>query len=157
MITGARAGAESTVRIRPGEMAAVLAHAECAYPNECCGVLIGRCDSDDVLVSRILQTENAHQSRPHDRFEIAPEDLLRALRESRHQGCDVVGYYHSHPDQAAMPSRSDEEAAWPGVSYLIVSVTGGTAEEVKSWRKRGAALAEEKLVEEELVNRASDG
>ena len=31
-------------------------------------------------------------------------------------GIDVVGVYHSHPDVAARPSRSDLESAWPWYS-----------------------------------------
>jgi proteasome lid subunit RPN8/RPN11 len=46
---------------------------------------------------------------------------------------DVVGFYHSHPDQPARPSEYDREHAMPSYSYVIVSVRGGRAEALTSW------------------------
>ena len=45
-----------------------------------------------------------------------------------------MGYYHSHPDHPARPSEFDREHAWPGVSYLIVSVEKGKVADARSWR-----------------------
>ncbi|MGM0606722.1 MAG: Mov34/MPN/PAD-1 family protein, partial [Halobacteriota archaeon] len=50
---------------------------------------------------------------------------------------EVVGFYHSHPGGPSGPSETDARlAAWPGHSYVIVSLAGGTAE-FGSWRWRG--------------------
>jgi proteasome lid subunit RPN8/RPN11 len=59
----------------------------------------------------------------------------------------LVGFYHSHPDGAAVPSPFDREAAWPWYSYLIVPVRGGAAGSVRSWRLRDARVdfVEEKI------------
>ena len=46
----------------------------------------------------------------------------------------MVGYYHSHPDHPSRPSDFDREHAWPGLSYLIVSVQKGRAADARSWR-----------------------
>jgi proteasome lid subunit RPN8/RPN11 len=126
--------------IMPGELlTAVLRHAEAAYPEECCGILVGeraavRPDGGgDSRVVRALPAENVHQDRRR-RFAIAPEDLLAAQRAARAEGLDLVGYYHSHPDHPPRPSAADRRDAWPGVSYLIVAVGGGAAGEARSWR-----------------------
>jgi proteasome lid subunit RPN8/RPN11 len=77
---------------------------------------------------------NERQDSRHNRFLIHPETVLAAHKEARGLGLDVVGYYHSHPDHPAQPSEFDREHAWPGLSYVIVAVRNGRAEEARSWR-----------------------
>jgi proteasome lid subunit RPN8/RPN11 len=109
-------------------------HAVVIYPDECCGVLIGRSSPDATVVERILSVGNERQDSRHNRFLIRPETVLAAHKEARGLGLDVVGYYHSHPDHPACPSDFDREHAWPGMSYLIVSLEGRTVVETRSWR-----------------------
>jgi len=60
-----------------------------------------------------------------NRFLINPKDHLDARREARALGLDVVGFYHSHPRSAAVPSPTDlEEASYPDHLYLIVGLAG---------------------------------
>lgn len=105
------------------------------YPSEACGILLGEPGDDAVATSvRALRpTENA-ATDPQRRFSIPPEALLAAQKEARAEGLEVVGYYHSHPDHAAVPSPIDLETAWPDTSYLIVAVSAGAVREVRSWR-----------------------
>jgi len=57
------------------------------------------------------------------RFLIDPVDHIRAMRDSRHQGLDVVGFYHSHPNSPAYPSATDiEECGYFGVLHLIAGI-----------------------------------
>jgi proteasome lid subunit RPN8/RPN11 len=84
------------------------------------------------------------------RFRIVPELLLRAHREARARGLEVVGFYHSHPDAEARPSTLDREHAWPGYSYLIVGVVGGRPRELRSWRMEalGGTFGEEAVADD---------
>jgi proteasome lid subunit RPN8/RPN11 len=109
-------------------------HASVSYPDECCGVLIGRSSEDTTVVERVLSVGNERQDSRHNRFLISPETVLAAHKEARALGLDVVGYYHSHPDHPARPSEFDREHAWPGMSYLIVSVEKSKVVEARSWR-----------------------
>ena len=109
-------------------------HASVSYPDECCGVLIGRTSGDATVVERVLSVGNERQDSRHNRFLISPETVLAAHKEARALGLDVVGYYHSHPDHPARPSEFDREHAWPGMSYLIVSVEKRQVVEARSWR-----------------------
>ena len=52
-------------------------------------------------------------------------DILRAEREARKLGLDILGFYHSHPDAPARPSDFDREHAWPWYAYVIAEVRGG--------------------------------
>lgn len=132
----------SRLLISPRHLHAIGLHAASAYPEECCGILIGRLlertedASEGTLVERILSAQNARPDRRNDRFLIEPETVLAAHREARAASLDIVGYYHSHPDHPAEPSEFDREHAWPGTSYLIVSVLDGRVAESRSWRLR---------------------
>jgi proteasome lid subunit RPN8/RPN11 len=104
---------------------------ERAYPAECCGILAGQAGAmKDVL--RVVPLLNRRTDDPH-RYLIAPEDLRRVEAEVRHEGLEVLGYYHSHPDHSAVPSAFDMEHAWPWYSYIIVQVNRGSAAELTSW------------------------
>lgn len=120
--------------ILPRHLLTISRHAAMSYPEECCGVLIGRASADGTFVERVLSVGNERQDSRHNRFLINPETVLAAHKEARALGLDIVGYYHSHPDHPAQPSEFDREHAWPGLSYLIVSVQGGKVAEARSWR-----------------------
>ena len=109
-------------------------HAAMSYPDECCGVLIGRALGGSTVVEHLLSASNERNDSRHNRYLINPETVLAAHKEARALGLDVVGYYHSHPDHPARPSEFDREHAWPGVSYLIVSVEKGNVADSRSWR-----------------------
>lgn len=117
---------------------AIGMHGSTTYPEECCGVLIGRMTGGGAhgttLVERLLSVDNERGDSRHNRYVITPETVLAAQREARAAGLDIVGYYHSHPDHPARPSDFDREHAWPGLSYLIVSVEQGRVADTRSWR-----------------------
>jgi proteasome lid subunit RPN8/RPN11 len=127
-------------------------HASVSYPDECCGVLIGRSLGDTTVVERVLSVGNERNDSRHNRYLINPETVLAAHKEARALGLDVVGYYHSHPDHPARPSDFDREHAWPGVSYLIVSVLKREVADIRSWR---LADDREQFDEEEIDQSAS--
>ena len=96
----------------------VIRHARAAAPNECCGILVG----DREIVEEAVKAGNI-SDRPLTRFLIEPKDHLDALRRARLRGRDVVGFYHSHPNSPASPSRTDlAEATYPGLLFLIVGL-----------------------------------
>ncbi len=110
------------------------AHLERAYPEEGCGVLLGRDGPQGRRVERVIGFENRQDDARGRRYLIDPEQLLGAEREARAQGLEVVGFFHSHPDHPAQPSAFDLEHAWPWYSYLIVSVASGRVADERSWR-----------------------
>jgi proteasome lid subunit RPN8/RPN11 len=109
-----------------------------AYPNECCGIMIGRDVSDGACTRRIVDRlepmanvfDPAQQRR---RFAVDPLALMRAEKSAAAEGRLVIGFYHSHPDHPARPSEFDREHAWPFYSYVIVSIANGQAVDMTSW------------------------
>jgi len=113
----------------------IRADGENAYPNECCGVLIGEVDNEGVkTVKRTLTIDNAREDgEQYHRFLITPEDMMKAEQSARASKLDVVGFYHSHPDHPSAPSGFDKDHALPFYSYIIVSVDKGKSQILTSW------------------------
>ena len=111
------------------------AHGEETYPHECCGILLGKSEvsaaahtsssETEIRVHHLMRAGNTRTDSAHNRYNIAPQELIAAQREARKQGFDIVGFYHSHPDHPAQWSPTDfAEAHWFGCAYVITSVDG---------------------------------
>jgi len=111
-------------------------HGERDYPFECCGLMLGRFESEarKVVVETYPISNAREEEAKRNRFLIRPEELMRGEKYAREKGLDVVGFYHSHPDDQAVPSQYDLEHAWPTYSYVVVAVEQGRAGGLKSWQ-----------------------
>jgi len=107
---------------------AIRAHGEETYPHECCGVLLGNPVQGEWRVTAAVRTGNTRTDSAHNRYQIAPAELVRIQRDALRQGLDIAGFYHSHPDHPARWSSTDfAEAHWVGCSYVITEVANGKA------------------------------
>ena len=107
-------------------------HGRDTYPDECCGALIGR----DRNVSELFALPNTTEEGPRRRFLVRPADYRAAEARAAQMDCELLGFYHSHPDHPAQPSQYDLEHAWPFFCYVIVSVRDGVARDLRAWRLR---------------------
>ncbi|MFB6184596.1 MAG: desampylase [Haloarculaceae archaeon] len=122
---------------------AVVDHAHEGAPEEVCGVL-GGTDGDAARVTTVRRAANVAAS-PRTAYALDPGEQLAAMESIEAAGDDVVGFYHSHPDGPAGPSRTDaERATWPGASYVIV-VLDGAHPFVGSWRWTGDGFDGERV------------
>lgn len=129
------------LRLNSQHLAHIKAHAECTYPEECCGLLLGKSDPTGKTVMEVSAMTNVWRAESdadfgltkQRRYEISPEELLAAMKDGRTRNLEVIGIYHSHPDHPAEPSECDRQAAWQHYSYAIVSVPQGTAADLRSW------------------------
>lgn len=113
---------------------AITAHAERDYPHECGGMLIGKFEDGKKAVFETFPLENAREEEArHNRVLILPTDVLKAERYARENKLDVVGYYHSHPEDKGVPSKYDLDHALPVWSYVIASVISGKVVDILSW------------------------
>jgi len=139
------------LRISEEDYRAMRAHAEQAYRQECCGVLLGRRHDGVNAVTEIRQTENASQQSPHTRYQIAPGVLVALQKQAREHNLEIVGFYHSHPDHSSRWSETDlAEAHWLGCSYVITAVAEGLAQHTNSYRLAGKTEDDKQLVDEEI-------
>ncbi len=63
----------------------------------CCGILIGTFGDDVRIVKSTIRCQNAATESRRSRYRIDPHEVIRAQRDARERGLDVVGFYHSHP------------------------------------------------------------
>ncbi len=138
----------ASLTLVPSAAAAIAAHAEATYPDECVGLLLGRLEGTRKLVVEAFPVENRWngqvQLSPNDdptsrrdRFYLDPRDYLRADRAAMARGLEIVGCYHSHPDAPATPSERDRVGAQAiggsAFAFVIQAVRQGHAAEVTSW------------------------
>lgn len=121
------------IQISPEIEQAICTHGESTYPHECCGYLIGRLQDEARRVEEARPAGNARDDSPANRYLITPEETRRTMLELQKSGQDILGFYHSHPDDFARPSQFDTDHAWPWYAYVIVSVRQGKAVEMRAW------------------------
>lgn len=128
-------------------------HGERDYPFECCGLMLGSFETDGrkVVVETYPISNAREEEAKRNRFLIQPEELLRGEKFAREKGLDVIGFYHSHPDDRAVPSQYDLEHAWPTYSYVVVAVEQGSANDLRSWEMESDRS---RFNEEEIVSEA---
>ena len=101
-------------------LARIYAHARAAFPDECCGYLVGA----DVLVD-VVACENTAETDRGREFQIGGRELL-AFARSFDGASPARIVYHSHPNGRAYFSATDRAmattAAYP-VQHLVVGVT----------------------------------
>jgi proteasome lid subunit RPN8/RPN11 len=124
----------------------MLAHARSGYPDEACGVFLGRPASSGTLrVEDVVPVANRETEKPRVRYAIAPEDLVRVDRDARARGLEILGYFHSHPDHPARPSETDRQRAADtlsdGVLHVVVGVEKGERAHPTAWVFRDAAAS----------------
>ena len=132
----------------------IEAHGVAAYPYEGCGLLLGRMDGGENVVKATYPVENRWENEEEKRvrFRIVPHDMMRAEIEAMRRNLDIVGIFHSHPDDQPVASPRDLAwATWPGYSYLITEVRDGKAAASRSWQLKDdrSGFVEESIQVEE--------
>jgi proteasome lid subunit RPN8/RPN11 len=129
------------MRIAQALVDEIVAHAREDLPNECCG-MVGGVGGEARTVYR---AENAEASPL--RYSIDSKEQFRLMREIEEAGEELVGIYHSHTKSAAYPSQTDVNlASWPDAVYLIASLAGAEAPELKGFWIRDGQISEAELV-----------
>ena len=136
-------------------LAEIAAHAERCYPEEGCGLVVRRADAWRFWP--IANAANRYhradpQSFPEDArkaYLLDPVEQRQAWARAAREGWEVVAVVHSHCDADASFSTRDRELALaapgrplhPGLEYLVVSVVGGRAGEVRAHAWDGSDFA----------------
>ncbi|HTD96932.1 MAG TPA: M67 family metallopeptidase [Edaphobacter sp.] len=140
------------LHIQYSDYEALRAHGEETYPYECCGVLLGKnLSATGNRVQQIVRAGNTRTDSAHNRYNIAPQELVKIQRQARGLGLDIVGFYHSHPDHPAQWSPTDfAEAHWLGCSYIITAVEKGKAAITNSFLLTGTTEDDKKFEDEAI-------
>jgi proteasome lid subunit RPN8/RPN11 len=139
------------LKIAHKDYEALRRHGEETYPDECCGMLLGRTgDSGARVVTSIVRCTNRADS-PRTHCIIEPREVVRVQRKGRERGESVVGFYHSHPDCLARWSPTDLDGTnWFGCSTVITSVEKGKASITNSFELTGYDDNDKRLLDETI-------
>ncbi|WP_457639834.1 Mov34/MPN/PAD-1 family protein [Persephonella sp.] len=133
------------LKVKRSVIEEIKKQAEAGYPYEICGFLLGEVDYRNNVRTAVeaFQVENQNKERANDRFEIDPKDYLKVEKYADKKGLVITGIYHTHPDHPDRPSQTDLRFAQPDMSYIIMSVKNGKAENWRSWELKGDRFAQE--------------
>ena len=99
-------------------------HALETKDKEVCGLLA----EDQAAVCSLYRIPNIAEE-PETTFFMDPQSQIAALRTMRQYRESLCAIYHSHPHSEAIPSDRDRNmAAYPGTTYLILSLLGDEPE-----------------------------
>jgi proteasome lid subunit RPN8/RPN11 len=128
----------------------VFRHAEVERPNECCGFLAGHIRVDVGYIVESIPIVNELQSSVAYRTEA--RSLFKAYFTLRDRKYELIGVYHSHPNQSAIPSRRDrEEWTYGETVCAIVGIAEGRPE-FRAWQLQGN---DQKELEIKITDRQS--
>jgi proteasome lid subunit RPN8/RPN11 len=122
------------IQITEEEIEKIREHGRDTYPDECCGVIIGKYKDERPVITETRRMTNTNAGNPTRRYNIDPLELMKLEDELDNTGLTMLGIYHSHPDHPAKPSKFDLDHAWPNLSYIVLSVERGEARVLTSWR-----------------------
>jgi proteasome lid subunit RPN8/RPN11 len=107
----------------------IVAHAREDAPNECCGIVA----TSDGAAVKVFRAINAEASPV--RYSLDPREQYEITMEIEKQGWELGAIYHSHTRSPAYPSQTDVNLAfYPDALYLIVSLVGANAPDLRAFR-----------------------
>lgn len=109
------------LKLKKSDYNKILEHCEQGLPNESCGLLAGTVEGDVKVVTKVYLLTNVDASNEH--FSMDPKEQLKALKDARANGVDIIGNFHSHPESPSRPSEEDKRLAYDSsIEYLILSL-----------------------------------
>lgn len=137
------------IGIAPVLLRAIEDHARTAYPNEACGLLLGRREAEGGLRVHAVKASPNRAPDPARAFAIDPSLHLALLSASGVEQ-SVIGVYHSHPDGAPAPSAADRaQANDPELAWLVIAADAGGACATRAFRYDGGDFVADVLSAEE--------
>ena len=118
---------------------------ESGYPHEICGLMFGKL-GENRIVTEVFECGNLNKLKPETRYDMDPKDYMKGEALARQKGLDVIGIFHSHPDHPDKASETDRQSAWPGFSYVIMSIQKGKFASMKSWVLNDASQFDEEPI-----------
>lgn len=106
----------------------MIDHAKREHPRECCGILV----TVGGKYNAVVPMQNAIESIDGYAFDM--DEYQHVLRTIVKNKWDVGGFFHSHPNGDARPSRADiAHCTEPDVPVFIVSLLS-VPPTIRAWR-----------------------
>ena len=110
-------------------------HAQDAFPDECCGVIVSDGRSDHAHRLKNMQnTLHALDPQTYPRtaeiaYAMDPLELEAVIRQAESNGQKLKAFYHSHPNHDAYFSAEDKafacpfgEPTYPDTAQIVISI-----------------------------------
>ncbi|TCN01494.1 proteasome lid subunit RPN8/RPN11 [Paenibacillus sp. BK033] len=128
----------STISITHQAYGQLLGICREAMPQEACGILAGTPAAPEIpaIVTQAYVITNVHED-PVRSFRFDPAEWVTAYFDIQKNRQSLVGFFHSHPNSSAIPSKRDWlglPVSDDGISYWIVSMPGSSAADVRPYR-----------------------
>jgi proteasome lid subunit RPN8/RPN11 len=119
--------------------------ARAAYPDEACGLFVGR-TWDEARLVELENLQDRYHARDPERFPRTARTAYTMhplrLNEAVDEGGGLLCIWHSHCDVGAYFSEEDvrvalggaEEPMWPGTDYLVLSCRAAGVDDLKLFR-----------------------
>lgn len=119
----------------------IVKHCKEHFPEEACGILAGKNDKIEIAYPM------NNKDRSPESYFMEPMEQLKAMKDIRRQGLEMLAIYHSHTSSQAYPSKKDVELAfYPSVSYVIVSLRDKENPVIRSFKIEEGVIREEEVV-----------
>jgi proteasome lid subunit RPN8/RPN11 len=119
--------------VEPAATLDMINYANTTYPNECCGFIYGSTFNDLTFIVKSRAVYNASNFDKRRHFNISSNDYMAAEEFASQSNLILLGVYHSHPNQPAIPSYEDKLFAIQNFLYIIISVSPAGTSDVKCW------------------------
>ena len=120
----------------------MLDHARRDPLLECCGLLAGR----ENNITHAYPAENV-ATNPATRYEVATKQIVNLTRLIREHSLDLLGIYHSHPNDKEEPSETDIAAVgYPDLAYFIISHSTNASPQVRAFSIHDGQVTELNLL-----------
>lgn len=123
----------------------ILDYAKAGLPNEACGLLGGKMEGDDSIITDVYLLTNLDHSPEH--FSMDPKEQLAAVKDIRAKGNVLLGNFHSHPETPSRPSEEDIRLSFDAkMHYLILSLMEKEHPVLHSFHVEKGVVTKEELV-----------
>ncbi|MCX2473290.1 M67 family metallopeptidase [Pedobacter sp. MC2016-05] len=119
----------NSIHIKSSAASAIGLIAISEFPKECCGFFWG--DKNAIRLAK--EVKNNSFENKSESFRISDADYLSAEEFAEKNNVLLLGVFHSHPNQPALPSREDLDFAMPNFVNIIVSVGREGVREMRAW------------------------
>jgi proteasome lid subunit RPN8/RPN11 len=121
-------------------------HAQNAFPEECCGLVLSNGTREYVRrVENIQNKLHALDPMTYPRtaaiaYAMDPRELQSVLDDAEQAGAKLKAFYHSHPDHEAYFSAEDKafatpfgEPTFPGAAQIVISIFHRAVKDIKAF------------------------
>lgn len=138
---------EHVLTIERAPLQVMMQSSKRTFPDECCGFLFGRTGDGEISILTALEVSNIAAYDQDFYYEIGAEAYTGAENYADQHQLSLLGIFHSHPNQIAVPSVTDFRFALPQFLYLIISVIDKEFTAIRAWK-----LDEQECFVEQQIN-----